>query len=119
MTLDFMPSPSPEHPGLFIRDPYRFSDAMIVIPPVLVECLDCFDGTQTELDLRARLVKLTGQLDLGGVDRDLIDTLSAAGFLEDATFEAMAVERQRAFAASPLREPAHAGSAYPEDPDDM
>ena len=44
MHLDFMPSPSPEHPGLFIRDPYRFSDAMLVIPPPLVECLQCFDG---------------------------------------------------------------------------
>ena len=39
-----MPSPSPEHPGLFIRDPYHFSDAMLVIPPPLIECLRCFDG---------------------------------------------------------------------------
>jgi len=54
-----MPSPSPEHPGLFIRDPYRFSDAMLIIPPVLVESLQCFDGRQTELDLRAALVRVT------------------------------------------------------------
>ena len=47
MNLDFMPSPSPEHPGLFIRDPYKFTDAMLVIPPPLVECLQCFDGAQT------------------------------------------------------------------------
>ena len=57
MNLDFMPSPSPEHPGLFIRDPYRFTDAMLVIPPPLVECLQCFDGAQTDLDLRAALVR--------------------------------------------------------------
>jgi len=57
MNLDFMPSPSPEHPGLFIRDPYRFSDAMLVIPPPLVECLRCYDGSQTDLDLRAVLVR--------------------------------------------------------------
>jgi AmmeMemoRadiSam system protein B len=119
MTLDFMPSPSPEHPGVLIRDPYRFSDSMLVVPPGLVECLECFDGTQTDLDLRARLVKITGQLDLGGVDRDLIQTLSAAGFLEDQNFEQMAQARQREFAASPVREPAHAGSAYPEDPAEM
>jgi len=119
MTLDFMPSPSSEHPGLFIRDPYRYSDAMLVIPPVLIECLDCFDGKQTALDLRQRLFQLTGEFDLGGVDQNLIETLSNAGFLEDATFTGMQAERHREFAANPLREPAHAGSAYPEDPAEM
>jgi AmmeMemoRadiSam system protein B len=119
MTLDFMPSPSPEHPGLFIRDPYKYSDAMLVIPPVLIECLECFDGTQTALDLRQRLFKLTGEFDLGGVDKNLIDTLSAAGFLEDEIFARMQHDRKQEFAASPVREPAHAGSAYPEDPSEM
>jgi AmmeMemoRadiSam system protein B len=116
MTLDFMPSPSPEHPGLFIRDPYRYSDAMLVIPPILIECLECFDGHQTELDLRQRLFQLTGEFDLGDIERNLIETLSTAGFLEDETFERMRDERQNEFAAAPLREPAHAGSAYPAEP---
>ena len=71
MNLDFMPSPSPEHPGLFIRDPYRFSDAMLVIPPPLVECLQCFDGLQTELDLRAALVSITGELEVGQLGQHL------------------------------------------------
>jgi MEMO1 family protein len=119
MTLDFMPSPSPEHPGLLIRDPYRYSDAMLVIPPVLVECLECFDGAQSELDLRARLVQATGQLDLNGVERDLCAALSEAGFLEDARFARMQEDRHREFAASPIREPAHAGSAYPGDASEM
>ena len=61
-----MPSPSPEHPGLFIRDPYQFTDAMLMIPPPLVECLHCFDGEHTELDLRAALVRITGDLDVDG-----------------------------------------------------
>ena len=43
-----MPSPDPEHPGLLIRDQFRFSDAMLLIPPQLVPCLACFDGEQTE-----------------------------------------------------------------------
>lgn len=119
MTLDFMPSPSPEHPGLFIRDPYKYSDAMLVIPPVLIQCLECFDGKQTALDLRQRLFQLTGELDLGGVDQNLMDTLSAAGFLEDETFARMQQDRKQEFAASPIRLPAHAGSAYPEDPAEM
>ena len=88
-----MPSPSPEHPGLFIRDPYRFSDAMLIIPPVLIGCLECFDGTRTDLDLRAALVQLTGDLSVGDIADHLINTLSTAGFLEDETFERMRQER--------------------------
>ncbi len=115
MNLDFMPSPSAEHPGLFIRDPYRYSDAMLIIPPVLVECLQCFDGQHTELDLRETLVRLTGDLNVGRLQKHLVETLSAAGFLEDANYAEMEQERRREFAASSVREAAHAGSAYPAD----
>jgi MEMO1 family protein len=111
--LDFMPSPSPEHPGLFIRDPFRFSDAMLIIPPALAPCLRHFDGTHTDLDLRADLVRLTGDLSVGQIQEHLTQTLSSAGFLEDETFARMQQERLREFAEMPVREPAHAGSAYP------
>jgi AmmeMemoRadiSam system protein B len=117
MTLDFMPSPSDEHPGLLIRDPYRFSDALLIIPPPLIECLECFDGARTDLDLRAALVRATNALDVSELERNLVETLSAAGFLEDEAFERMREERRGAFAASPVREPAHAGSAYPAEAD--
>ena len=110
-----MPSPSPENPGLFMRDPYKFSDAMLIVPPLLVECLRCFDGTQTELDLRAVLVRLTNSLEVEQPARHLMETLSAAGFLEDETFEHMRDEKRSAFAACPVREPSHAGAAYPVD----
>jgi MEMO1 family protein len=117
MNLDFMPSPSPEHPGLFIRDPYRFSDAMLVIPSPLIECLQCFDGRQTDLDLRAALVRATGGLEVGDLGQHVIETLSAAGFLEDEQFAGMERDRRRDFAEQSLRAPAHAGAAYPAEPD--
>jgi MEMO1 family protein len=112
-----MPSPSPEHPGLFIRDPYKFSDAMLIIPSVLVECLQCFDGSQTDLDLRAALVRATNALDVSEIEQHLISTLSASGFLEDDVFAEMRDRRRSEFAASPVRNAAHAGSAYPAEAD--
>ena len=114
-----MPSPSDEHPGLFIRDPYRFSDAMLIIPPALVECLENFDGAHTELDLRAALARITGSVDVSELERNLVDTLSASGFLEDETFERMQAEKRAAFTAETVREPAHAGTAYPADPEEL
>jgi len=114
-----MPSPAREKPGLFIRDPYRYSDAMLIIPPALVECLGFFDGQHTEADLRAVLVRLTGDLRVGEIVTNLLQTLSSAGFLEDETFAQMEVERKRAFAEASVREPAHAGSAYPAAIEDL
>lgn len=110
-----MPSPAPEHPGLFIRDPYKFSEAMLVIPPPLVGCLDCFDGEHTELDLTAELVRITGDLDVADLRQQLLGALDSAGFLENETFAIMEAERRAEFAGLAVREPAHAGSAYPED----
>src|SRR6202165_1132034 len=114
MNLDFMPSPSPEHPGLFIRDPYKFSDAMLIIPPVLVECLACFDGQHTDLDLRAALVRLTNSIEVSEIEQNLVQTLTSAGFLEDENFARLQQERRREFADATIRLAAHAGSAYPD-----
>jgi MEMO1 family protein len=119
LDLDFMPSPAPEHPGLFIRDPYRYSDAMLVIPPGLIECLDCYDGTHTALDLRAALARITGDLQVSEIETKLTEALDQAGFLENETFEAMRDSRRKEFAAHPMREPAHAGSAYPAEQDEL
>ncbi len=113
--LDFVPSSDPEHPGLLIRDPLRFSDAMLLIPPQLVECLACFDGEQTSLDLRAALVRITGEIQIGELEKHLVDTLSQAGFLEDETFEAQRLATVNQFKEAPKREAAHSGSAYPDN----
>lgn len=110
-----MPSPDPEQPGLLIRDPYQFSDAMLLIPPQLVPCLACFDGEQTELDLRSSLVQATGDIQVGELEKHLFETLSKAGFLEDEAFEQIRTARVRDFADAPVRAASHAGSAYPED----
>lgn len=117
--LDFMPSPVADRPGLLIRDPFHFSDATLIIPPALVACLELFDGEHSELDLRAYLAKLTGEIDVGDLVKHLVDTLENAGFLDDERFAQMKHDAERRFAEAPLREPSHAGSGYPNDPDEL
>ena len=113
-----MPSPDPEHPGLLIRDPFRFSDSMLLVPPQLVPCLACFDGEQTTLDLRSNLVRITGEIQVGEIEKQLCGALSDAGFLEDEKFEQLRAARTSEFAAAPKREASHAGSAYPDNADE-
>ncbi|MCS6952837.1 MAG: AmmeMemoRadiSam system protein B [Bryobacterales bacterium] len=115
--LDFMPSPLPDRPGLLIRDAYQYSEATLIIPPALVACLQCFDGERTDLDLREMLVRLTGDLRVGELQQHLVESLSQAGFLEDEVYARLKEERERAFRESPVRAPAHAGSAYPDEPE--
>jgi MEMO1 family protein len=117
--LDFMPSPVSDRPGLLIRDSFRYSDAVLIVPPLLVECLSCFDGTQTQLDLRQALVNVTGDLQVGEIENQLIEALARNGFLEDENFARLKEESHRAFAEAPVRQPSHAGSGYPEEPDEL
>ena len=113
--LDFMPSPVEDRPGLLIRDSFRYSDSVMIIPPPLVECLTCFDGEQSALDLRQMLVKITGELQVGDLEDQFTDALRRSGFLEDETFAQMREDSRRAFTEAAVREPSHAGSAYPAD----
>lgn len=113
--LDFMPSPDPERPGLFIRDPYHYSDATLLVPPPLVQTLEYFDGMQSTLDLRAELVRITGDIQSGDLEKHLYDSLDQAGFLENDRYREMKAQRENEFVDEPLREAAFAGAAYPDD----
>jgi hypothetical protein len=117
--LDLMPSPVEDRPGLLMRDPFHYSGATLIVPSELVQCLEFFDGEKSELDLREYLVRSSGQLEVNGLIDHLQQTLSQAGFLEDDSFAQLKEEKQRAFAAAPLREPAHAGTGYPDDPAEL
>jgi MEMO1 family protein len=113
--LDFMPSPVIDRPGLLIRDSFRYSDATLIIPPLLVYGLEFFDGTRTELELHAELTRLAESSEIGDISRLMAGALSEAGFLEDETYANLKQVRHRAFAESPVRQAAFAGSAYPRD----
>jgi len=114
-----MPSPVEDRPGLLIRDSFRYSDSVVIIPPPLVQCLTCFDGQQTQFDLHAMLVEISGELQVGDLEDQLIDVLTRSGFLDDETFQTMKELREREFAEAPVREPSHAGSGYPENRDEL
>jgi len=113
--LDMMPSPVADRPGLLIRDNFRYTDAAVIIPPMLVESLRCFDGESTDLELREALVRITGELQVGDIEKNIIETLGSSGFLDDENYARMRDERHREFAAEPTRQPSHAGAAYPAE----
>jgi AmmeMemoRadiSam system protein B len=118
-TLEMMPSPVPESPGLLVRDPLRYAEGMLILPPPLVPCLLLFDGRHDEADLREMLARITGDGAVGELVAHLRDTLSRGGFLEDQVFEDRREARHRSFASEATRAALHAGSAYPSDPGEL
>jgi AmmeMemoRadiSam system protein B len=112
-----MPSPAPDRPGLLVRDPYRFAEAMLIIPSALVPCLAFFNGQYERAQVVEALVRLGGDVRIGEVIDHLLGTLSEAGFLEDDVFAGLKDQRTRAFAEAFARQPAHAGTAYPVELD--
>ncbi|HET6151031.1 MAG TPA: AmmeMemoRadiSam system protein B [Polyangia bacterium] len=114
--LDFMASPFPERPGLLIRDPHRYSDATLIVPPALVSCLGCFDGTKSEVDLRDVLLLSTGLDTVTEIATDLVRTLREAGMLDDQLYARLKSDRHRQFEQAPLRTAVHSGAGYPEEP---
>ena len=115
--LDIMPSPVPDQPGLLIRDPFHYSDATIIVPPLLARALVFFDGEHSDLDLREFLTRATGDLRVTEAVRDLIDTMTECGFLVSQEFHEMRDQKQRQFAEAGVRQPAHAGTTYPAEAD--
>jgi hypothetical protein len=98
-----------------IRDFFRYSDAMLIIPPLLLPGLQFFNGTRTDLDLQAELTRLSGSCETSSAAGNLIEALSVAGFLEDEAYAKLRDRGHLAFAESPVRKAALAGSAYPEE----
>jgi len=118
--LDFFPSSDRGRPGLVIQDRNRFSDRQLIVPPVLVQVLDHFDGKNTELDLRAGLTRLTGELDTSDVAGQLASALSEAGFLEDDNFAAIREARLSEWRSADVLIHSHSGPMnYPDDSDSL
>ena len=114
--LDIMPSPVPEQPGLLMRDPFGYTEAVIIVPPLPARTLGLFDGEHTEADLKAAFVRFSGDiLQSADAARHLAASLDEHGFLESPAFHELKERKQREFAAAAVREPAHAGTGYPEE----
>jgi hypothetical protein len=115
--LDVMPSPVEDRPGVLLRDPFRYTEDVLIVPPALVPFLGYFDGAHDEGDLRLALRRATatGPVEVEGLLRHLEDALGR-GFLRNDAFARLREDRQRTFAEARHREPAHAGSAYPAEP---
>jgi hypothetical protein len=114
--LDIMPSPEANRPGLLIRDPLRYTDAVLLVPPAWALALRYLDGKHTELDVQESLTRASSALVFSDEVREFVGVLSQHGFLETDEFQRLQQQRHKEFREKPERLAAHAGTAYPASP---
>ena len=112
-TLDVIPSPETHRPGLLLRDPLRYTDRVLFIPPPWTAGLRCLDGEHTELDIQEALTRATGTLIFSNAVREFVGVLQEQGFLETEEFYQLRKQKQAEFQEWSERLPVHAGQAYP------
>lgn len=116
LDLDILPSPDTSRPGLLLRDPYQYSSATLLIPPLLISGLRLFDGERSLRDLQTDFASVIGVTQADTIADSLYHALDQAGFLENGHYHQMKARREHDFAQAKTRGPAFAGSAYPNEP---
>ena len=118
--LDFLPSPIADSPGLILRDSFRYSQAVLLIPPAWVPALAFLDGSRTELDIQTYLTRAAGgRLVLLEDIRQFVDALRGHGFLDSKEFYQLRDERHEQFRQALEREVMHAGTAYAANAEEL
>ena len=115
-----MRSPIAESPGVILRDPFRYTQAVLLIPLGWIPALAILNGKSTELDLQATLSRANGgQLVQQEDVQHFVHTLRNHGFLDSEEFHRMRDSRHEEFRQSAERPSMHAGSAYAADPAEL
>jgi len=114
--LDLIHSPQADRPGLLIRDPFHYADAVLYVPPQWAMALRCLDGEHTELDVQEMLTRATGSLVFSDEVREFVGVLRQQGFLETEEFHRLREQRHKEFREGRERPAAHAGTGYPASP---
>jgi MEMO1 family protein len=118
--LDIIPSPISDSPGLILRDPFRYTQDILLIPPGWIPALALLDGRRSELEVQTFLTRKNGgRLVLREDIRRFVDTLQNRGFLESKEFHALRDSRHEEFRNASERPPVHAGAAYPASAEDL
>jgi hypothetical protein len=114
--LDILPSPETHRPGLLIRDPLRYTDTVLYVPPAWALALQCLDGAHTPLDVQEILTRAKGTLVFSDEVQEFVSVFRQQGFLETEEFHQLREQRHKEFREKHERPAAHAGTAYPASP---
>ena len=98
-----------------LRDPLGIMDGMLVLPHRTAWLVSLMDGRHSIRDIQMAFMRRFGVLLMSDELADLVQQLDEHYLLENDRFRTKLAEVTQAFREQPIRYPAHAGSAYPDD----
>ncbi len=99
-----------------MRDPEGLLDGPVLLPPGTFAIASLLDGARDLREIQVEYLRRSGgHLLLSDDLRRIVDELDRRWLLESPALQARRDAMEAAFRASPVRPPAHAGTAYPAD----
>lgn len=96
-----------------LRDATHLTQQVLPVSPAAVAILRCLDGKHSLRDIQAEFCRVTQQVLPLEQLQSFIAKLDEALLLVSPRFQAYQENVLRTFRESPIREPSHAGTAYP------
>jgi MEMO1 family protein len=96
---------------IYIRDPLHYGKDLVV-SPALIEVIRYFDGAHTIRDIQAKLMLKSGELIYSDMIENIAREMDEHLFLDSERFREVRNKVQSEFAASDVRQVAHAGTSY-------
>ena len=117
--LDAFPVQHDGERSIALRDPSGYTDAVVVLPRVMLEIVSLFDGEHSILDIQAAIMRRRGELIPRERIEEVVDAFDEQGLLDSSRFAERRAAVEREFLGAPTRPAAHAGGAYAADPAEL
>ncbi len=103
---------------IVLRDPRGYTPGTFMLPAELALALSLMDGTNSMREIQASLSRAWGRLVMHEELEQLVASLDSNLLLDSPRFQHAKKRLEEDFFKAPLREAAHAGQAYPADPNE-
>lgn len=118
-SVEAIPLPEGSQEGICLRDPRQFAENVLVLPPAVFYLVTLFDGSHSLRDIQELFLRQYQSLIPIAKIQEIVLKLDRELFLESQTFEEHCRQALSRFRSSPVREAAHAGTAYAGESDEL
>ena len=104
---------------LCLRDPLQYVTESVFVPRESLPILQYFDGQHTILDIQTAYARKTGEILFSDVVKQIIEELDTHLMLDSEKFQEYQQGVEKTFREQATRPASHAGSAYPNDAEQL
>ncbi|MCX8012464.1 MAG: AmmeMemoRadiSam system protein B, partial [Desulfobacterota bacterium] len=117
--VEVFPVKAGEHELICLRDPYKITEELVVIPQSAYFIVRLFDGKHSIRDIQAEWMRQFGELIYSDQIVEIVAHLNSHFLLDNENFKEQQNKLKEEFFNSPLRKPILVGQVYESDPEKL